>query len=147
MATSSIAYETEPGDLSPVIDRFLSSLSSLDVDLVLTQITEDAELSVSNELYALGKHRIRKALVRAISALTVLDCEPAVIWTKDNLIVIEADVSCVRMDGFRGVFPVTAILRLRGQRISHLRVFTYQPAVMGSFLWLNRSTMGLFAQP
>lgn len=85
---------------------------------------------------AAGKAKIRKELMRAIAALNSIHCEPVVVWIKDNVSVIEADVICERLDGSRAAFPVTLILRFRDHLISDIRLFTYEPAVPGNFLWI-----------
>jgi len=114
--------------------RFLNSLCSLDADRVNEQLSEDARLSIRRRLLAAGKPKIIKALKRGISSLNWLHYEPAVIWMKGNVSVIEADVSCERLDGSRDTFPVTLILCFRDHLISDIRLFTYEPAVLGSFL-------------
>ena len=114
--------------------RFLNSLCSLDADRVNEQLSEDARLSIRRRLLAAGKPKIIKALKRGISSLNWLHYEPAVVWMKDNVSVVEADVSCERLDGSRVSFPVTLILYFRDHLISDIRLFTYEPAVLGSFL-------------
>jgi|SRR5579872_3221528 len=114
--------------------RLLSSLSSLDVDEVAELLSDDARLSTRHGVIARGKSRIRKELMRAVSPLLSVHCEPAVVWAKDNVSVIEADVRCERLDGSCAAFPVTLILRFRDRLISEIRLFTYEPSVIGNFL-------------
>lgn len=114
--------------------RFLSSLCSLDADELARQFCDDARVSTSGGLLASGKPAIRKTLKRAISALAALDCEPAFVWNRDTVTVVEADLTCERFDGSRTAFPVTLILRFRDERIAEARLFAYQPALIGNFL-------------
>src|SRR3982074_1402137 len=98
MATARIAPPVLPASSIDPISRFIRSLCSLDADLVVEQLCEDARLWLASDLYATGRTRIRKALIRALSSLTILQCEPAVVWTKDSIGVIEADINCERSD-------------------------------------------------
>lgn len=123
-----VSIEGEPAT------RFLDSLCSLDADQVNDQLSEDARLSIDSRLFAYGRPRIMKTLKRGISSLSSLHYEPAVIWMKGDVSVIEADVSCERLDGSRAAFPVTLILCFRDRLVSQIRLFTYEPAVPSSFL-------------
>ena len=134
MVPANIDAEVRPVLVPDPAQRFLNSLSSLDVEQVTGMLCEDARLSTRRGIYAAGKARIRKELMRAISALTSIHCEPAVVWVKDDVSVIEADVICERVDGSRAAFPVTLILRFRDRLISDIRLFMYEPAVIGNFL-------------
>ena len=125
---TSVSIENEPAT------RFLDSLCSLDADQVNEQLSEDARLTIRSGLLASGKPRIIKILKRCISSLNSVHYEPAAVWIKGNVSVIEADVSCERLDGSRTAFPVTLILCFRNHLISDIRLFTYEPAVLGSFL-------------
>ena len=97
------------------------------------QLCPDATLCINKDLCAAGKPKLRKALVRVMSGLTRLVCEPALIWAKGTVGVIEADIVCDRMDGARTAFPVTAVLCLRGRLIAQVHLFTYEPEVRTSF--------------
>ena len=134
MVPASIDSEVRHVPAPDPAQQFLNSLSSLDVDQVTGLLCEDARLSTRRGIYAAGKAKIRKELMRGLSALTSIHCEPAVVWAKDDVSVIEADVVCERMDGSRAAFPVTLILRFRDRLISDIRLFTYEPAVIGNFL-------------
>ncbi len=114
--------------------RFLESLCNLDADEVSGQLCDDARLSIRSALFAAGKPRIKKALKRGISSLNSVRCEPAAVWMKDNITVIEADVTCERLDGSSTLFPVTLILRFRNQLIEDIRLYTYEPAALSNFL-------------
>lgn len=113
--------------------RFLNSLCSLDADQVADQLSEDARLSIRSSVLAAGRSKIVKALKRGISSLNSFHCEPAMIWARDAVSVVEADVICERLDGSRAAFPVTLILCFRDHLISDIRLFTYEPAVIGLF--------------
>ncbi len=114
--------------------RFLESLSNLDAEEVSGQLCDDARLSIRSGLFAAGKPRIKKALKRGISSLNSIRCVPAAVWMKDNVGVIEADVTCERLDGSSTLFPVTLILRFRNQLIEDIRLYTYEPAALSNFL-------------
>ena len=136
MVPATIDPEVRQAPVPDPARRFLNSLSSLDVDQVTSLLCEDARLSTRRGILAAGKVRIRRELMRAIAALNSIHCEPVVVWIKDNVSVIEADVICERLDGSRAAFPVTLILRFRDHLISDIRLFTYEPAVPGNFLWI-----------
>jgi hypothetical protein len=114
--------------------RFLESLCNLDADEVSGQLCDDARLSIRSGLFAAGKPRIKKALKRGISSLISIRYVPAAVWIQDNVSVIEADVTCERLDGSRTLFPVTLILRFRDHLIEDIRLYTYETAALGSFL-------------
>ncbi len=114
-------------------ERFLTSLCSLDAGEVTDQLSEDARLSFGKSLIAAGKPKLVKALKRGFAALHSLRCVPAMIWAQGNVSVVEADVSCERLDGSWSTFPVTVILCFRDDLISDIRLFTYEPALV-SFL-------------
>ena len=131
-------FDTEVATI-PVPDpvhRLLSLLSSLDADQIAGLLSEDARLHTSQGVVAVGRSRIRKELMRAISPLISIHCVPAVVWAKDNVSVIEADLRCERMDGSRVAFPVTLILCLRNLLICDIRLFTYEPSVISNFLMI-----------
>ncbi len=134
MVPASIHPEVRRVPVPDPAQRFLNTLSSLDADRVTELLCEDARLSTRRGLYAAGRAKIRRELMRWISSLDSIHCEPAVVYVKDDVSVIEADVTCERTDGSRAVFPVTLILRFRGHLISDIRLFTYEPAVIGNFL-------------
>lgn len=125
---TSVYIEGEPAT------RFLDSLCSLDADQVNDQLSDDARLSIRSRVFAAGKPKIIKALKRGISSLNSLHYKPAAMWIQGNVSVIDADVSCERLDGSCAAFPVTLILCFRDHLISDIRLFTYEPAVLGSFL-------------
>ena len=114
--------------------RFLSSLCSLDAEELARQFCEDARVSASGALLAAGKPAICKTLKRAICSLAALDCEPAFVWNRDAVSVVEANLTCERFDGSRAAFPITLILRFRNELIADARLFAYQPALIGNFL-------------
>src|SRR5258706_13113536 len=134
MVPASIDTEVRHIPVPDPAQRFLNSLSSLDVDQVTGLLCEDVRLATRRGIYAEGKARIRKELMRGISVLASIHCEPAVVWVKDDVSVIEADVICERTDGSRAAFRVTLILRFRDRLVSDIRLFTYEPAVIGNFL-------------
>lgn len=117
--------------------RFLSSLCSLDAEELAGQFCDDARVSAAGGLLAAGKPAICRTLKRAISSLAALDCEPAVVWNRNAVSVVEADLMCERFDGARAAFPVTLILRFRNELIADARLFAYQPALIGNFLQLS----------
>jgi ketosteroid isomerase-like protein len=133
MVPASVHSEVRLALLPDPAKRFLNTLSSLDADRVAELLCEDARLSTRRGLHAAGKAKIRKELMRWISSLDSIHCEPAVVYVKDDVSVIEADVTCERTDGSRAAFPVTLILRFREHLISDIRLFTYEPAVIGNF--------------
>jgi hypothetical protein len=114
--------------------RFLDAVCSLDAERVTGQLCEDARLSISRDVFACGKPSISKALKRSICSLNAVRYNPAALWIRDNVSIIDADVTCERLDGGQTVFPLTVILIFRNQLISDIRVFTYEPAVIRSFL-------------
>lgn len=109
--------------------HFLHSLCSLDADVVARLLSEDARLSNRGCVLAVGRSRIARMLERAIASLSSLDCDPAAIWARGSVSVVEADVSCELLDGSRAAFPVTLILCFRDRLVSEIRLFTYEPAV------------------
>ncbi len=134
MVPSSVISETIPPTPTDAVTRFLDSLSSLDADQVLEQFAYDARVSTRGGLYAAGKTRIRKMLKRCISSILSFHCQPAAVWSRDGVSVIEVDVTCERLDGALAIFPVTLILRFHDRLISEVRFFTYEPASVGNFL-------------
>jgi len=114
--------------------RFLDAVCSLDAEQVTGHLCEDARLSISRDVFACGKPTISKALKRSICSLNAVRYQPAASWIRDNVSIIDADVTCERLDGSHTVFPLTLILVFRNQLISDIRVFTYQPAMIRSFL-------------
>ncbi len=113
--------------------RFINLLCDFDVDGATAGLSEDAQLSISNHAYAIGRTRVRSALVRALGSAYSIRCEPAVVWMKRNIAIIEADIDCERVDRARVAFPVTVVLRFRDHLISDIRLLTYEPAVVGWF--------------
>src|SRR5258708_7707446 len=134
MVAASIHTEVRRAPVPDPTQRFLNTLSSLDADRGTELLCEDARLSTRRGLYATGRAEIRRALMRWISSLDSIHCEPAVIYVKDDVSVIEADVTCERTDGSQAAFPATLILRFRDHLISDIRLFTYEPAMIGNFL-------------
>src|SRR5271166_5667864 len=122
--------ETQTTDL---VRRFLDSVCNLEVDRVMSQLCQDVQLCITNDLCAIGRPKIRKALLRGMSSLISFGCEPALIWIKDSVGVIEADIVCERMDGSRAAFPLTVVLCLRDRLISQIHLSTYEPAILSSF--------------
>ena len=109
--------------------RFLDSLCTLDADEVTGQLSEDARLSMRGGVFAAGRAKIARVLKGLIGSLSSLHCEPAVIWARGDVSVVDADVSCELLDGSRATFPVTLILRFRDHLVSEIRLFTYEPAL------------------
>jgi hypothetical protein len=138
MATARLVAPVLPAISTDPINRFIRSLCSLDADVVVEQLCDDARLWLASNLYASGRARIRKALIRALSSLTVLQCEPAVVWTKDCIGVVEADITCERSDDSRAAFPLTVVLYFRGSLISDIRLSTYDSGLVASFLTPRR---------
>ncbi|HLJ47866.1 MAG TPA: hypothetical protein VKU01_17745 [Bryobacteraceae bacterium] len=129
---SALAPLTE--DPSGASRRFVEAVCSLEVERVLCHIMDGTRLAFGKRAGAVGRVEIRKFLVRGFSLLHSLHCAPAVIWTKGNLSVIEADMCCERLDGAFLSFPLTIVLRFSGPSISGIRVFTYEPEVVSQFL-------------
>ena len=113
--------------------RFIDRLCDFDVDEAAEGLCEDALLTIGGQSYAAGKTRVRSALVRALSLVYSIRCEPAVVWIRRNVAIIEADVDCERVDRARVAFPLTVTLRFRNHLISDIRLLTYEPAVTGWF--------------
>ena len=118
-----VTIENEPAT------RFLTSLCSLDADQVTSLLDEHAQVSIGSTVVAASTPRILKLLKRSMSSLISLQSTPAMIWSRDHVSVVEADVSCELLDGSRVEFPVTLILCFRDQRVSEVRLFTYEPEV------------------
>lgn len=117
--------------------RLIDGLCSFDVDEAAAGLCEDARLSLSSGACAVGKARVRGALVRALGSVYSIRCEPAAVWIKRNVAIIEADVSCERTDRARISFPLTLVLRFRDQMIAEIRLLTYEPAMAGNFRTLR----------
>lgn len=113
---------------------FLDAVCSLDAERVAGQLCDDVRLSISRDVFACGKPTISKALKRSICSLNAVRYQPAALWVRDNVSILDADVTFERLDGSHTVFPLTLILVFRNQLVSDIRVFTYQPAVIRSFL-------------
>src|SRR5271166_2748137 len=118
MASLCIDREASESQTADIVTRFLDSVCSLEVDRVMGQLGRDVELFITNDIRAVGRPKIRKALLRAMSSLNTLACNPALVWTKDSVCVIEADIVCERMDGSQAAFPLTVVLCLRDLLIS-----------------------------
>ena len=114
--------------------RFIEAICSLEVERVLCYIVDSTRLAFGKRSGAMGRMEIRRFLVRGFSLLHSLHCAPAVIWSKGDLSVIEADMSCERLDGAGLSFPLTIVLRFSGPVISGIRIFTYEPGVVSQFL-------------
>ncbi len=114
--------------------RFIEAICSLEVERVLCYVVDGTRLAFGKRAGAVGRMEIRRFLVRGFSLLHSLHCSPAVIWTKGNLSVIEADMLCERLDGACLSFPLTIVLRFSGPVISGIRIFTYEPEVVSQFL-------------
>lgn len=111
------------------VTRFLYSLCSLDTDQMIDQFTRDARVTIGDSVLAAGTSQIMKLLKRSMASLVFLHVTPAMIWTRGNVSVIEADVNCELLDGSRASLPATLILCFRDKMISDVRLFTYEPAV------------------
>ena len=118
----------------PPATDFLDVLCTLDADAITDLLAPDALLSIGGSVLFAGKTKINRALKRGISSLMWLRCEPAATWSQDSVHVIDADLSCERVDGSRAAFPATVILRFRGRLIVDIRLFVYDPAPLAGFL-------------
>lgn len=134
MVPANIHADVRYFPLQDPVQDFLNTLSTLDVDRIADLLSHDVRLSTRKGLYAAGKAKIRRELMRWTATLESICCEPAVVYAKQEVNVIEADVICERLDGSRAAFPITLILRFRDRLISDIRLFTYEPAVIGNFL-------------
>src|SRR5579884_4037727 len=112
-----------------LVTGFLTSLCSLDAHLALSHFTVDAGISLGSTIIAAGTAKILKLLKRSMASYVSVHVQPAMIWTRYSVSVVEADVTCDLLDGSRATFPVTAILCFRDDLISDIRLFTYEPAV------------------
>ena len=113
--------------------RFIDALCNFDVELAASLLCDDSRLSLSTAPCALGKSKVRSAMIRALGAVYWIRCEPAAVWMRRNIAIIEADIECERTDRARVSFPATMILRFRGGLIWDIRVLTYAPVMIGSF--------------
>lgn len=133
MASVSIDHEPLQTLTTDIVRRFLDSVCNMEVDRVMGQLCQDVQLCITNDICAIGRPKIRRALLRGMSSLTSLGCKPALIWTKGSVGVIEADITCERMDGSRAAFPLTVVLCLRDRLVSQIHLSTYEPAILSSF--------------
>ena len=113
--------------------QLIEGLCNFDVDQVASGLSDDVRLSVSDAAYANGKPQVRNALIRALGLVYSIQCEPAVVWVKRDVAILEMDVNCERVDRAMVSFPVTVVLRFKEYLISDIRLLTYEPAVRNSF--------------
>lgn len=126
-----VTYDAPAAD--PAL-QFVDALCSLDADEAAAFLCEDAQLSIARGVLACGKARINKAFKRAIALLNQVQCRPAAVWFQGGVGIIEADVSCERLDGSRALFPITLVLFFRDHLVVDIRLFTYEPACARAFL-------------
>jgi SnoaL-like domain len=117
--------------------KLIEGLCNFDVDQVASGLSDDVRLSVSDAAYANGKPRVRNALIRALGLVYSIRCEPAVVWVKRDVAILEMDVACERVDRAMVSFPVTVVLRFKDELISDIRLLTYEPAVRNSLACLR----------
>jgi hypothetical protein len=115
------------------VRRLIEGLCNFDVDQAATGLSEDVRLSVSEAACAHGKPRVRNALIRALGLVYSIQCEPAVVWMRRDVAILEMDMNCERVDRAVVSFPVTVVLRFKEHLISDIRLLTYEPAVRNSF--------------
>ncbi len=127
------AIDSRMQSIPQAAQRFLDGLCHFDIDEITSTLCQNACLSLSNGACVIGKPGIRTALVRAMGSIHSFGCVPAVVWKKRDVAIIEADVSCQRVDGARVEFPLTMILRFRDGLIMDIRLLTYEPAVSSNF--------------
>lgn len=113
--------------------RFIERLCDFDVDGAAEGLSEDVRLTIGGQCHAVGKMRVRAAMVRALGSVYSVRCEPAVAWINRNVAIIEADVKCERLDRAMVAFPLTVVIRFRDHVISDIRLLTYEPALTGWF--------------
>jgi hypothetical protein len=111
---------------------FMDAVCNFDIEQVSAELCDDVRLSFGEELYAIGKLRVRNVFIRALGSIYSIHCEPAVVWMKRNVAIVEADVRCERLDRALVEFPLTVVLRFRDHRIAEIRLLTYEPALTGS---------------
>jgi hypothetical protein len=111
------------------VGSILDSLDSLDVDSVLTHISDDARLSFGRSRIAEGKPAIRKVLIRTLGLLDSLHCAPVAVWTENKVAVVELDVAFERADGGGLTVPATIVLRFSGRAVSDVTVCAYVSAM------------------
>jgi hypothetical protein len=140
MQVSGPTANASPALLPDVAQRFIDGMCNFDVDQAVSLLCEDSRLSISSTQCAVGRVRVRQALVRALAAVYWVRCHTAAVWMRRDVTIIEADVDCERIDRARVAFPLTLILRFRGDLISDIRVWTYEPAVAGNFPMLRPAT-------
>ena len=114
--------------------RLLDSVCAQDVELAIAQLSSDARLESRGTALIEGKPGIRRMLIRTLSLLESIRFVPAAIWAKGNVAIVEADVSCERLDGASMHFPLTLVLALRGSQVAVVRAFTYEPDCIRRFL-------------
>lgn len=112
--------------------QFIDGICNFDIDQVAAGLADDARLSVTSEPYATGRTGVRSALVRVLGSVYSIRCEPAAVWVRPDIAIIEADVECERLDRSRLAFPLTVVLRFRDDLIAEIRLLTYAPALIGS---------------
>jgi hypothetical protein len=117
--------------------QLIEGLCNFDIDQVASGLSDDVRLTVSGAACANGKSRVRTALIRALGLIYSIQCEPAVVWMRRDVAILEMDVNCERVDRAQVAFPVTLVLRFKERLISDIRLLTYEPAVRNSFAGLR----------
>ena len=119
--------------LPDAVRRMIDGVCDFNVYQVTGGLSDDVRLSVSSAAWAHGKARVRHALVRALGLVYSIQCQPAVVWVKRDVAILEMDVNCERVDRAVVSFPVTVVLRFKERLISDIQLLTYEPAVRNSF--------------
>ena len=128
-ASVSILAAREREDvLQQRILRFFSAVDTLDADSAASFFARDARWSMDGTCAIAGRVLIRRALVKCFTHVHGLRHQPVMLWVRNAVSVLEADLTILLEERTTLTIPVTHVVRWRNDLIEESHTHFYPEA-------------------